>query len=134
MNEEDESRKQVPDVPDPDTDKRLKAPSLPDPPDVRFTRPVSRSSPPSASAPERLAAEQVRGMGLAMGIGTSLVASILSGALLGWAADKYLIRASTPYGLIAGFLLGVVAGFLSVARTAALLNAEPSPRSDAPKK
>ena len=65
----------------------------------------------------------LRGMGAASTIGISLVASIATGAGLGWLVDKYLLHSTqTPIGLICGFMLGVFSGFVNLVRVANQLN------------
>lgn len=114
---------------------------LPPVPEVKFERPAlpgaksaakgtssgsewgNSSGPASGGGTLLGSAGNVRGFGLAMTIGTNLVASILVGTGLGWAADRYLLHsAGTPWGLIVGFMLGVASGFVSLVRTANRLN------------
>ena len=65
----------------------------------------------------------VKGSGIALSIGTNLVAAIIVGTGLGWLVDKYLLHSTTtPWGLIVGFLLGTVAGFVGLIRAANQLN------------
>lgn len=61
-------------------------------------------------------------MGKAMGIGTTLVSSIIGGVIVGWLLDTYVIKAATPYGLIVGFLLGTFSGFANMIKLANELN------------
>ncbi|MCE9536446.1 MAG: AtpZ/AtpI family protein, partial [Nitrospirae bacterium] len=49
------------------------------------------------------------GLGQAVRIGTDLLASLIVGGGLGWVADTYLFG-STPWGMVVGLVLGVVAG------------------------
>lgn len=53
-------------------------------------------------------------MGTGWNIATALVSSIIAGTLLGMALDRWLIRSQTPWGMIAGFLLGNISGFANV--------------------
>ncbi|MGH7256708.1 MAG: AtpZ/AtpI family protein [Nitrospirales bacterium] len=57
------------------------------------------------------------GLGQAVRIGTELLSALLVGGGLGWLADTYLFS-SGPWGLVAGLILGSIAGVLSVYRTA----------------
>jgi ATP synthase protein I len=54
-------------------------------------------------------------LGLASGIGLQLAASVLVGLGLGYLADRAFH--TSPWFLLAGLLLGVVVGGLSVVRT-----------------
>jgi len=49
------------------------------------------------------------GLGQAVRIGTELLAALIVGGGLGWAADTYLLG-SAPWGLIVGLLFGAAAG------------------------
>ena len=100
------------------------APPLPDPPKPAYSRPRKAVDPAEKFLEKRgLGGENSAGMGHAMGIGTSLVGSILGGAGLGWLADRYLIHpAETPWGLIAGFCLGCLSGFVNLIYRAEALN------------
>lgn len=96
---------------------------LPDPPQVNYQRPKATTDPTEAFLRNRgLGGSEMGNMGKAMSMGTSLVGSILAGALLGWLADKYWIRAQTPWGLIVGFLLGTFSGFANLVKLAGELN------------
>lgn len=68
----------------------------------------------AATRPDRR--EQDTGMGRGMQMGMELVAGVLAGALLGWLVDRWF--SLSPWGLIAGFILGTAAGFLNVYRRA----------------
>ena len=69
------------------------------------------------------ASGDMKGSGQALTIGTGLVGSIVAGTFLGWLADKYLLHSgATPWGLIIGFFLGVVSGFINLVRVANRLN------------
>jgi ATP synthase protein I len=57
------------------------------------------------------------GLGQAVRIGTELVASLVVGGGLGWAADIYLFG-SWPWGLVIGLVVGVAAGIRNVMRAA----------------
>ncbi|MBC8103758.1 MAG: AtpZ/AtpI family protein [Cytophagales bacterium] len=61
-------------------------------------------------------------MGVASTIGFSLVGSIIVGTGLGLLADRYLLRSTTPWGLIFGFFAGVISGFVSLIRVTNRLN------------
>lgn len=98
-------------------------PRLPDPPRVSYQRPRSPEDPAERFLRGRgIGGKDAGTMGKAMGIGTALVGSILGGVLLGWLADKYLIKAATPYGLIGGFILGTISGFANLIKLANELN------------
>ena len=49
------------------------------------------------------------GLGQAVRIGTELLAALIVGGGLGWAADTYLLG-PTPWGVVIGLVLGVTAG------------------------
>ncbi len=49
------------------------------------------------------------GLGQAVRIGTELLAALIVGGGLGWAADTYLLDTS-PWGMVVGLVLGAVAG------------------------
>ena len=55
------------------------------------------------------------GLGQAVRIGTELLAALIVGGGLGWAADTYLF-ASGPWGLVVGLILGAAAGIRSAYR------------------
>ena len=57
------------------------------------------------------------GLGQAFRIGTELLAALIVGGGLGWLADTYLF-ASGPWGVVAGLVLGAIAGVLNVYRAA----------------
>jgi len=57
------------------------------------------------------------GLGQAVRIGTELLAALIVGGGLGWAADTYLF-ASSPWGLVVGLILGAAAGVRSAYRAA----------------
>jgi F0F1-type ATP synthase assembly protein I len=131
--------------PDPETDERLRTPGaseLPPVPEITFTRPdtqTARGTKPKPR-PRRPApgtgglqsadagstedeAGEYRNMGIASTIGFSLVGSILAGTLLGWLADRFLLHSTTtPWGLIVGFMAGVLSGFVSLIRVTNRLN------------
>jgi ATP synthase protein I len=52
--------------------------------------------------------------GSAFMVGTHIVGGIIAGALLGYGFDK--LFKTEPWGLIVGFLLGIVAGFRNAYR------------------
>ena len=99
-------------------------PKLPDPPKPAYSRPKTSVDPAQKFLEARgIGASDTGAMGKAFGIGTALVGSILAGAFLGWLADRYLIHPKdTPWGLIAGFLLGCVSGFTNLIRIGNELN------------
>jgi F0F1-type ATP synthase assembly protein I len=119
--------------PDAEQDERLRPVELPEAPRVTFERPKTR-----AAQGEReeegtevvrfgkagsLSGKDLRSAGIASTIGWGLVASIAGGALLGHLVDRYLLgNPATPWGLIVGFLLGVVSGFVNLIRVANRLN------------
>lgn len=99
------------------------APRLPEPPQAGYQRPRRKADPAEAFLARRgLGGADAGNMGKAMAMGTSLVGSILAGALLGWLADTYLIKATTPWGLIVGFLLGTISGFTNLVKLANEIN------------
>jgi ATP synthase protein I len=57
------------------------------------------------------------GLGQAVRIGTELLAALMVGGGLGWLADSYLFE-SEPWGLVAGLVLGAIAGVLNAYRAA----------------
>ena len=57
------------------------------------------------------------GLGQAFRIGTELLAALIVGGGLGWAADTYLL-ASGPWGMVIGLIVGVVAGIRNAMRRA----------------
>ena len=97
---------------------------VPEPPAVSFTRPTLPDSSPvvKSSGSKSLAVGEMRGMGMAMTLGTSLVSSIIAGVVLGWLLDRFLIKNTTPWGLIGGFFLGAISGFVNLIRTANQIN------------
>jgi hypothetical protein len=127
--------------PDPETDERLQTPrrdDLPEVPDVEFKRPDTQMARGYKSRPRRFGingngsasggigddeAGQYRNMGVASTIGFSLVGSIVAGTVLGLLVDRYLLHSTTtPWGLILGFLAGVLSGFISMIRVTNRLN------------
>ncbi len=56
------------------------------------------------------------GLGLALRLGTEMVAATMIGALMGYAADYFFN--TRPWGILAGVVFGGAAGCLSVYRTA----------------
>lgn len=56
-----------------------------------------------------------KGIGLALRIGTEMVAGVVLGAAIGWGLDRWL--ETRPLFLILFFLLGSAAGMLNVYRT-----------------
>jgi len=57
------------------------------------------------------------GLGQAVRIGTDLLAALIVGGGLGWAADTYLLG-SDPWGLVIGLLFGAAAGVRNAYRAA----------------
>ncbi len=57
------------------------------------------------------------GLGQAVRIGTELLAALIVGGGLGWAADTYLWEGS-PWGMVSGLILGVIAGIRNAYRSA----------------
>ena len=57
-----------------------------------------------------------KGLSLAMRIGVELLAALIVGGGLGYAADSYFN--SSPVGILIGVFLGMSAGLLNVYRTA----------------
>jgi F0F1-type ATP synthase assembly protein I len=123
--------------PDFQRDTRLDAHiDLPEPPKVTFTRPDTQVAREAMPTPEEAANQSVRvgrvaGMsggdirnaGAAAMIGWSLAISIFVGAGLGYLVDRFLLGSpATPWGVIGGFLLGVIAGFVNMLRIANQLN------------
>jgi F0F1-type ATP synthase assembly protein I len=90
---------------------------------MKLERPRPASEPAERFLKRRgLGAGDAGGMGRAFGVGTALVGSILAGTLLGWLLDRYLIHPrETPWGLIAGFMLGCVSGFANLVKLAGQL-------------
>ena len=100
-----------------------RAPKLPDPPVMSFKRQTPKADPAETFLKSRgIGAQEAGSLGKAMGIGTALVGSIIGGGLLGWLVDSYLIKSTTPWGLMVGFLLGTFSGFANMIRIANELN------------
>lgn len=57
------------------------------------------------------------GLGQAVRIGTDLLASLIVGGGLGWVLDTYILD-STPWGMVVGLVLGVIAGIRNAYRSA----------------
>ena len=57
-----------------------------------------------------------QGLGLAVRLGTEMVAATMIGALMGYAIDHFFN--TRPWGILAGVVFGGAAGCLSVYRTA----------------
>ncbi|MGH7252055.1 MAG: AtpZ/AtpI family protein [Candidatus Methylomirabilaceae bacterium] len=57
------------------------------------------------------------GLGQAVRIGTELLGALLVGGGLGWLADTYLF-ASGSWGVVAGLVLGAIAGVRNAYRAA----------------
>lgn len=63
------------------------------------------------------------GFGIAMRIGTEMVAALIVGVAIGFGLDKWL--GTTPWFLVVFFFLGASAGIMNVYRTASGLGASP---------
>lgn len=87
---------------------------LPDPPKLEYRRPVAEKDRLGKLATH--AGNEARGLSLGMSIATSLIGSIFGGAIVGWLLDTYVIRSSTPWGMIVFVLLGCVSGFANMIR------------------
>jgi hypothetical protein len=119
--------------PDVERDERLQPVDLPEAPRVTFERPTTQAArgdrPPEREEGIRLgragqmSGKDLRSAGIASTIGWGLAGSIIAGTLLGHLVDRYLLGSpATPWGLIVGFLLGVVSGFVNLVRAANRLN------------
>jgi len=118
-----------PDAIDPELPPR---PVLPDPPKLPYERPKPKESPLRGPRGTVFNAAEARGMGAGWNIATALVSSLIAGTLLGMAADKYVIRSETPWGLIIGFLLGCVSGFANVFSIASRIDGPPGSKANRP--
>lgn len=129
MSSENEEKKQGDDIAsrffDVETDERLKPPTdLPEPPKVNFKRPNTKTAHPERGADgfrvngEQVSGEEIRNAGLASSLGIGLVAAIAVGVGLGYLADYLLGNKGTPWGLITGFFIGVITGFVNLVRLA----------------
>lgn len=56
------------------------------------------------------------GLGQAVRIATDLLAALIVGGALGWVCDTYVFE-STPWGMIVGLLMGIVAGMRNAYRS-----------------
>ena len=56
------------------------------------------------------------GLGQAIRIATDLLAALIVGGALGWVCDAYVLD-STPWGMIIGLLLGIIAGMRNAYRS-----------------
>ncbi|MDD9820424.1 MAG: AtpZ/AtpI family protein [Nitrospira sp.] len=56
------------------------------------------------------------GLGQALRVGTTLLASLIVGGGLGWGADAYLFS-TAPWGVAVGLVLGLIAGVRSTYRS-----------------
>ena len=59
-------------------------------------------------------------VGIAYGAAISLFAAVVGGLIVGWLLDRWL--GTSPWLLVAGFILGVAAGFYEFIRTTSRLN------------
>ena len=66
--------------------------------------------------PDRSTGEALRTIGAVSSVGLAFVLSIVMGAALGYGADR--LFGTSPWLFLAGFVVGVVAGVLSVIRVA----------------
>ncbi len=57
------------------------------------------------------------GLGQAVRVGTEMLAALIVGGGLGWAADTYLF-ASGPWGMVVGLIVGAAAGIRNAMRRA----------------
>ncbi len=57
------------------------------------------------------------GLGQAVRVGTSLLATLIVGGGLGWSMDVYLFQ-TEPWCLVGGLILGLVAGIRNAYRSA----------------
>ena len=57
------------------------------------------------------------GLGQAVRIGTEMLAALIVGGGLGWAADTYLFS-SGPWGMVVGLIVGAAAGIRNAMRAA----------------
>ena len=57
------------------------------------------------------------GLGRAMRVSTDLIAALIVGGGLGWVVDTYLLP-SSPWGLVVGLILGLVACIRNAYRSA----------------
>ena len=97
--------------------------TLPDAPKMDWKRPQTEAA---GTKPQKASAvADLRGAGIGYTIGITLVTSILIGTGLGYAVDKFLFGSpATPWGLIIGFLIGMVTGFVQMFSITNRLNAE----------
>lgn len=56
------------------------------------------------------------GLGQAVRIATDLLAALIVGGALGWVCDTYVFE-STPWGMVVGLLMGIVAGMRNAYRS-----------------
>ena len=71
-------------------------------------------------SPDEEKEEVNRKTGLAYAAAFSLFAAVVSGLLLGWLLDRWL--GTRPWLLVVGVILGAVAGFFELIRTAAKIS------------
>lgn len=57
------------------------------------------------------------GLGQALRVGTEVLAALIVGGGLGWAADTYLFN-SNPWGMVVGLVFGLAAGVRNAYRAA----------------
>jgi ATP synthase protein I len=57
------------------------------------------------------------GLGQAVRVGTEMLAALIVGGGLGWAADTYLFS-SGPWGMVVGLIVGAAAGIRNAYRAA----------------
>lgn len=64
------------------------------------------------------------GLGQAVRVGTELLAALMVGGGLGWAADAYVLslalslEGTEPWGMVVGLILGLMAGVRNAYRSA----------------
>lgn len=106
----------------PDEDERLRAPKaddLPPVPKVAFTRPVVKEFAPLGTGGKvgHVSVKNVRGAGLASSAGLLLFAAVALCTGLGALVDNFVLnKPATPWGLIVGFFVGLLAGGIQLAR------------------
>jgi F0F1-type ATP synthase assembly protein I len=67
-----------------------------------------------SSSPKESAAETIRRSGMAWSIGVAFVCSVGFLLILGWGAD--LLFGSSPWGVVAGIIIGSLIGFYQLFR------------------
>ncbi|MEQ1604962.1 MAG: AtpZ/AtpI family protein [Pyrinomonadaceae bacterium] len=95
--------------------------------DVKFDAPFEAPFVPVAYTPETTE-QTVRNNGLAFSIGVVFVVSVIFMMFVGWGAD--LLLGSSPYGLVAGIVLGSIIGFIQFFRISSQMFATTKPDPD----